>query len=527
MGSTVVTAVLSLPGVAGATAGNSTVGRLLREALAAAAEKPAALCFVAAVWDAANGLRAFGTLDELNTEGNDESAVLAAEEALNGLRIPSATTSPGAGEGATAVRRSRGRALGAPPSPTPSQSTPPRLSIDALAAAIGAPGSLPPSGCLVELNVLALVVGSVSDPAAQAVAARVATALSAADVGTTLLAPALIAAGEAQGGPPGLPAPGGAALLPASLGVQLIPRLAIAPSAKRRSSLRVIAEWVVGAIAAGSALACLLGAAAALRRWLRREKRAAAVAPQPLLKLATPPRETAPSEPLASLTVDTAAASEPRQATASLADNAAVSVTRDEGGAHGVPSEAEEVRLPPLPSKAEVRLPPHPPRARPLVVVVAPQARVPLPPLRVARLDGAPPQLPHQADAMEDLCTDQTLKRAMGVLKRTKDKGAALLGKPRELAALQQGIIMRASSDRVWWSSPHAPKGKARVAEKGFGPIDRERLEYMRRGEMWPPAHPKDLVLTPADVAGIGGHAAAEEALWKAALIARGKSRPQ
>lgn len=502
--------MLSFPGVAGATAGNNTVGRLLREALATVAGKPAALCFVAAVWDAAQGLRTFGTLDELNTEGNDDGAVLAAEEALNGLRIPSSTSSPANKD--AVVRRNRGRALGIPSTPTPSQSTPPRLSIDALAAAIGAPSSRPLSGCLVELNVLALVVGTVSDPAAQAVAARVAAALSTADAGSTLFLPALIAAGEAQGGPPGLPAPGGATLLPASIGVQLIPRVAVAPSTKRRSSFIAIAAWVVGAIAAGSTLASLCVVAAALRRWLSRKRRAAIVAPLPLLKEQTSPHDGVfePSEPLALHSVDdTATASEPGFTVASAAVHAAVSMTRDEEG-RSVDTEVQ----PPSPQPA--RRPPP----------VAPQPALP-PPLRVARRASVSPQLPHRVDAIEDLCADPTLKRAMAVLKRTKDRGASLVGKPRELAALQQGMIVRASSDRVWWSSPHAPNGKARASEKGFGPIDRERLEFKKRGEKWPPAHPKDLVLTPEEVVGIGGHAAAEDALWKAALLARSKSRPQ
>ena len=491
MGNTVVTALLVLPGVSAATLGNATVGRALREALAAASGKPAELCFVAAAWDAARGLRVFGTLDEVNTEGNDDGAVAAAEGAMDALRIPSSSQSPAAGRGR---RRRRAQAAAFP---TPSPSPPPRLSTAALRAALGAPGALPTRGALVELNVVALVVGTVSDPAAQAVAVKVGAAFAAPDAAATLLAPALVAAGEAQGGPPGAPAPGGAALVAGSVGVQLIPRLAIAPSPKRRSLWVVLAPWALAAIVVGSVLACLIAAAAWLRRRACQSKRAAtAVAPLPIQRevlkggykgaswrappLAEQPRHPTPPS------ADTTAASEPRPTLA----------THSWGGEAATAAELEEEEE----EEEKVERRPPPPRAAP-------------PPL-----PGAP------ADAVDAHVTNETLRlqeRAQRVLDKTRDRGAAFIAKPREQAALKQGLILRAGSDRVWWSSPHAPKAKAAAKEKGFGPIDKERLAYEKQGKKWPPPPPRPVELSSEELEALGGAAAAEDALRHAALMAR------
>ena len=393
-----------------------------------------------------------------------------------------------------------------------------------------------------ELNVLALVIGTVSDPAAQAVATSVARALSAPDAGSTLLAPVLIAAGEAQGGPPGVPATGGAELVPGSIGVQLIPRLVIAPSGKRVAlSARGLAAWAVAIISTGSALGAVAVIVVALRRWLLRKRAAVVVAPLPIQKEPLPLQREV-SDPFSAPTADTGAtASEPSNTSFLWEERFSAPYQADDWGGARTASEEQRPRALRAATEARVTLrsPPSPSTnapAPPSEKVVAPKAphavappksRPMLPPLRAAVLrEYAPPPLPHNSDAIEDLCTDQTLKRAMSLLKKTQDRGAALLGKPKELAALQQGLILRPSSDRVWWSSPHAAKGKAPATAKGFRPIERERLAHKLRGEQWPPAAPKEVLLTPEEVEGIGGHAAANDLLRKAALLARSKSRP-
>jgi len=78
-----------------------------------------------------------------------------------------------------------------------------------------------------------------------------------------------------------------------------------------------------------------------------------------------------------------------------------------------------------------------------------------------------------------------------------------------EIAAmpLHSRLIMRLPTNRPFWSSPHAPKDKARAAE-GWAPIDREREEYRRLGKPWPPKHPLEVVLLGA-AAHAGGAPAA------------------
>ena len=483
------------------------------------------LCFVSGAWDArSKQTRLYLSTDAVNVAGNEDGAVADAEGLLDGVGQPSFS-----GSGAA-----RQRVLGAPPSASPSPLA--ALSSAALraAAATALQGAPLASGCLVELNALTLVYGTVGDPRALAVAASVLVAFSNASKARALLLPALVAAGVAQGGPPGQPPPwyagdGEGALLllvPGSVAVQLQSRPALAAaSSSRRVFLATLAEWVVGLIAAGGAagLCCIAGAG--VWRQLRLRKSARTIAPAEVAG-AEEAGQPAPAAPRRA--AGAVAPEKVRAAATAVAWAVSESLAQDAAAPPPLQRPLQRQQAPPQPKLLPTQLAasPQPPRQQQQPL---PSARPPPPAQRAS-----PPRLPAAEDVAARALDASAQER---IRARQRDRKALRANAAAE--ALKKEPYMRRlqlaqRSNLPFWSSPHAPPTKVKETKPGWQPIDAERERCLAAGQPWPPPPLVRTVVVLVDSTGMrtevgqapGGGSAAGAGVGAGAGAAGGSGQP-